>query len=320
MLMRHIKELKWRSPPYGIGKRRALKYSGVIYLNSIIRLLMLQYTEIIFLGRMRPPGEVGAYALGYSLPPQVIFFVPMALQMLFTAGFSDAYSRDPQCLNRLISAFYKMQILFTVPLAIFGVFFAPFAVPAVFGEEMRLAGTVASVFCIIQLFPMISTPLSMAIQAQEKVHRMLPLMFLQITINLILDWLLIIHFDLGVWGGILAVGGTFLLTIPFRLYVVRRIIGGIWFPIHYLVRISIPLVLLSAMLYFLSMRFGLLRLFEGKVLNLLILFVLGGIYLIGGLMLIRIFRLVKEEDVSDFRALDIKKLNVVFDLLSPREK
>jgi hypothetical protein len=34
---------------------------------------------------------------------------------------------------------------------------------------------------------------------------------------------------------------------------------------------------------------------------------------------IRMFNLVKDEDVADFRALDIKKLNFVFDLLSPRK-
>jgi O-antigen/teichoic acid export membrane protein len=315
VLMRRINRLNWRSPPYGIGKRRTLKYSGVIYLNSIIRLLMLQYTEVIFLGRMRPPGEVGAYALGYSLPPQIIFFIPAALQMLFTAGFSDAYSRDPNCLNRLIAAFYKMQILFTVPLAVFGAFFAPFAVPAVFGDDMALAGIVASAFCIIHLFPMISTPLSMAIQAKEKVYRMLPLMLLQISVNLFLDWLLILHLDLGIWGGMMAVAFTFLLTIPFRLRAVRSIIGGIYFPVRYLLRITLPLALLSAFLYGLSERFGLLALFADKYLNLLMLFVLGGIYLLGSLLMIRTFHLVRREDIADFHALDIPKLNFFLDLL-----
>lgn len=320
LMLRDINALNWRSPAYGIGKRRALKYSGVIYLNSIIRLLMLQYTEVIFLGRMRTPGEVGAYSLGYSLPPQVIFFIPAALQMLFTAGFSDAYSRDPNCLNRLIAAFYKMQIIFTVPLAVFGFFFAPSAVTLVYGDQMAQAGIIASAFCIIHLFPMISTPLSMAIQAREKVHRMLPLMFLQITVNLILDWLLIIHFNLGVWGGALAVAATFVVTIPFRLRVVRSIIGGIWFPTGYLIRISAPLVLLSAALYYLSARFGLLELFHDKYLNLIILFALGIIYLAAGLLIIRLFRLIRNDDIADFHALGIEKLNFFLNLLSPREK
>ncbi|QHI70549.1 oligosaccharide flippase family protein [Tichowtungia aerotolerans] len=320
LLLRHIYRLDWRSPPYGIGKRRVIKYSGTIYLNNIIRLLMLQYTEVIFLGRVCSAGEVGAYTLGYSIPPQVIFFVPMALHMLFTAGFSEAYSRDPECLNRLISAFYKMQILLTVPIAVFGVFFAPVAVPIVFGDEMMQAGGIASAFCIIHLFPIISTPLSMAIKAKEKVYRMLPFMFLQIGVNLFLDWLFILHFKLGLWGGVFAVFGTFVSTIPFRLNAARKIIGGIWFPIGYLMRIALPLFLLAMSVYFLSQQFGLFHLFEGKVINLMLLGALGLVYAASGILLIRRLRLVREEDVADFRALDIKQLNVVFQLLVPGRK
>lgn len=320
LLVRHLYGLNWRSPPYGIGKRRVVKYSGTIYLNSIIRLLMLQYTEVIFLGRVCSAGEVGAYALGYSMPPQVIFFVPMALHMLFTAGFSEAYSRDPGCLNRLISAFYKMQILLTVPLAVFGVFFAPFAVPAVFGEDMAQAGGIASAFCIIHLFPIISTPLSMAIKAKEKVHRMLPFMFLQIGVNLFLDWLLILHLKWGLWGGVCAVMGTFVSTIPFRLNAARKIIGGIWFPVGYLLRLAFPLSLLAATVYVLSQKLGLLDLFDEKLFNVVVLGVLGLLYAVVGVFLIRWLRLIRDEDVADFRALDIKQLNVVFKLLIPEQK
>lgn len=316
-LIRHINGLPWRSPPCGIGKRRVLKYSGTIYLNSIIRLLMLQYTEVIFLGRVRSAGEVGAYALGYSIPPQVIFFIPMALQMLFTAGFSEAYSRDPSCLGRLVSAFYKMQIFLTIPIAIFGLFFAPIAIPTVFGEEMAQASGIAAAFCVIHLFPMISTPLSMAIKAKEKVYRMLPLMFLQISVNLFLDWLLILHLDWGLWGGVFAVAGTFVVTIPFRLRTVRRIIGGIWFPTGYLVRLTIPFALWAAGIYVVSNRLGWLSALEGKWLNLLVLGGLGVLYLAGCLVLIRLFRLIRTEDVADFRALNIAPLNALFKLLVP---
>ncbi|MGE4490360.1 MAG: hypothetical protein AB7E95_12535, partial [Kiritimatiellales bacterium] len=225
---------------------------------------------------------------------------------------------DPNCLNRLIAAFYKMQILFTVPLAVFGAFFASFAVPAVFGDDMQQAGLIASGFCLIHLFPMISTPLSMAIQAKEQVHRMLPLMFLQISVNLLLDWLLIVVLDLGVWGGMAAVALTFIITIPFRLKVVRKIIGGIYFPIAYFLRIGIPLVLLAAMLSLASGHWKLLDIFEIRWLNVAMLFILGILYLILFLLCIRVFRLIREEDIADFRALNIKRLNFIFDLLRPR--
>lgn len=320
LMFRHIYGFNWRSPPLGIGRSRTFKYSFSILSNTVVRMMMMKYTEVFFLGLTVTPAVIGAYDLGCSLPPLVIFFIPDSLHMLFTSGFAEAYSRDPNCLGRLIKAYYKMTILFTVPLAIFGFFFAPVAVAMVYGDDMVLAGVIASGFCIIHLLSTISTPLSMAIKAKEKVLATLPVMMLQIVINLFLDWLLIIHFRLGVWGGMGAVAGTFLISAPIRLSVVRKIIGGIFFPVSYLLRMTFPLFALAGTLTLISNHWNLLSLFETRWLNVLTLFALGGIYLLSYVVLIRVFHLVKDEDVADFRALDIRKLNFVFDLLTPRHK
>jgi len=320
LMFRHIYSFNWRSPPYGIGKRRTAKYSAAILSNTVVRMMMMKYTEVFFLGLTVTPAVIGAYDLGYSLPPMVIFFIPDSLHMLFTSGFAEAYSRDPNCLGKLIKAYYKMTILFTVPLAVFGFFFAPSAVTMVYGDNMALAGVVASGFCIIHLLSTISTPLSMAIKAKEKVMATMPVMILQIVINLLLDWLLIVHFNFGVWGGMGAVAGTFLISAPIRLSVVKKILGGIFFPTAYLLRMSLTLFVLASTMIVVSNHWNLLGLFEIRWLNVITLFALGTLYMLLFLVLIRLFRLVKEEDVSDFRALDIKKLNFVFDLLSPRGK
>ncbi|MFA7257013.1 MAG: oligosaccharide flippase family protein [Kiritimatiellales bacterium] len=320
LMFRHIYSFNWRSPPYGIGKRRTAKYSAAILSNTVVRMMMMKYTEIFFLGLTVTPAVIGAYDLGYSLPPMVIFFIPDSLHMLFTSGFAEAYSRDPNCLGKLIKAYYKMTILFTVPLAVFGFFFAPAAVVLVYGEQMALAGVIASGFCVIHLFSTISTPLSMAIKAKERVMATMPVMILQIIINLILDWLLIVHFNFGVWGGMGAVAGTFLISAPIRLTVVRKIIGGIFFPTNYLLRMSLPLFALAGGMTLISNHWKLLAMFETRWINVVTLFALGALYMLLFLVCIRLFRLVKEEDVSDFRSLDIKKLNFIFDLLSPRGK
>lgn len=320
MMFRHIYRFDWRSPPYGIGKRRTMKYSAAILGNTVVRMMMMKYTEVFFLGLVATPAVIGAYDLGYSLPPMVIFFIPDSLHMLFTSGFAEAYSRDPNCLGRLIKAYYKMQILFTVPLAVFGFFFAPVAVTMVYGSEMSLAGVIAAVFCLIHLFSTVSTPLSMAIKAKEKVLATMPVMILQIIINLFLDWLLIVYFDLGVWGGMAAVAGTFILSAPIRLSIVRRIIGGIYFPVPYLLRMLSTLFVLAGAVSLLSKQLNLLSWFETPALNLIPLFLLGLLYLLVFFLCIRVFRLVRTEDVADFRQLDIKKLNLVFDLLVPTQK
>lgn len=320
LMFRHIYSFDWRSPPHGIGRRRTAKYSAAILSNTVVRMMMMKYTEVFFLGLTVTPAVIGAYDLGYSLPPLVIFFIPDSLHMLFTSGFAEAYSRDPNCLGRLIKAYYKMTILFTVPLAVFGFFFAPSAVVLVYGDQMALAGIIASGFCIIHLLSTISTPLSMAIKAKERIMATMPVMILQIVINLALDWLLIVYFNFGVWGGMGAVAGTFLISAPIRLSVVRKILGGIFFPTSYLLRISLPLFVLASGMILISNHWKLLSLFDGRWLNVVVLFILGGIYMLLFLVIIRVFHLVKEEDIVDFRSLDIKRLNFIFDLLSPRQK
>jgi O-antigen/teichoic acid export membrane protein len=282
-------------------------------------MMMMKYTEVFFLGLTVTPAVIGAYDLGYSLPPLVIFFIPDSLHMLFTSGFAEAYTRDPNCLGRLIKAYYKMTILFMVPLAIFGFFFAADAVVMVYGDNMILAGALASAFCIIHLMSTISTPLSMAIKAKERIMATMPVMLLQIVINLFLDWLLIIHFKFGVWGGVGAVAGTFLISAPIRLSVVKKILGGIFFPTAYMLRMTFTLIILSSIMSVVSRHWNLLGLFQTRWLNVVTLFGLGAIYMLLFFIAIRMFNLVKDEDVADFRALDIKKLNFVFDLLSPRK-
>jgi O-antigen/teichoic acid export membrane protein len=76
----------------------------------------------------------------------------------------------------------------------------------------------------------------MAITAKEKVLQMLPYMIAQVAINLLLDWLLIPRW--GMPGGVAAVTLTWIVTIPFRILAVRRIVGNIPFPIGFLVRVA----------------------------------------------------------------------------------
>lgn len=316
-MMRNVYSYDWRSPPYGIGKRRTLKFSGSIMSSTVLRMMTMKYTEVFFLGLVVAPEMVGAYDLGYSLPPMVIFFVPDALHMLFTSGFAEAYSRDPNCLGRLIKAYYKMQIAFTVPLAVFGFFFIADGIRIIYGEPMALAGMVGSAFCLIHLLSTVSAPLSMALKAKEQVMASLPIMIFQIAVNLFLDWLLIIHLQMGVVGAILAISAALVLTMPLRLFVIRRIIGGIHFPGSYLVRIGGTLFGLAALFAFVSNHWKLMSLFEVEWLNLITLFAMGGLYLLAGVAVVRFGRLIREQDVADFRALDIKQLNKVFDLLAP---
>jgi O-antigen/teichoic acid export membrane protein len=303
LLVAHIRGLHWRSPPQGIGKARALRTALPIMGGSLIRMLMDKYTEVFFLGAFFSTQLVGIYDLGYSTPAIVIGLVPTAVQSLFLSGFAEAYTRDPNCLPRLVNACYKGLILIAVPLAAFGVFFAPQGIVLIYGESMRAAGPVASAFCVFHVLPLVSIPLSMAITAREKNLDMLPMLLLQVCLNLALDVALIPHF--GMAGAVVAVYGTYALTIPLRLRTVRRLIGGIFFPTGFLLRIAIPSLILSAAPAFLANR-----------LTLPALLGLGCAYLAVGAVCLRLFRLVHSEDLRDFRSLGIGRLNRVLDLVA----
>ena len=176
-----------------------------------------------------------------------------------------------------------LSILLLLPLAIIGAFLAPRGIVLIYGPEMSDAGRVASLFCILHLFPLISWPLSMALSAAERVLPMLPYMILQVTLNILLDLLLIPRY--GIFGAIGAVAGTFLLTIPLRLRVVARILGGIFFPFNFFLRIALLSMLGAAPLALVSPEIKL----PGLIL-------VAGLTWIGTLFLIRLTRAVKTPD------------------------
>jgi len=310
LLARHVRGLDWKKNlPYGIGKRRALKFSGTAMLGAILRMAMFKYSEIFFLAFATGTTVAGVYDLGYSLPFTVVTFIPLALLSLFTAAFAEAYVKDRNCLGRLISSYYKLLIMVSLPVAVPGAFFSPAAYHIIYKGEMDEAGLIASAFCIVLLLPLISIPLSTALKAKEKAHNMLPMMMFQIAVNLFLDWLLIVNLHLGLWGGVGAVAGTFFLTIVPRLMVARRLIGGIYFPGRFFLRIVSALVLEAAAFFWITRQVKLFEIFEDNWVNTVLLFAVGMLYQLVFLLLVRMLRLVRQSDIADFQAMGIPRLN-----------
>ncbi len=302
ILTRLVRNLNWRSPLHGLGRERILKLSIPVMLNALLRMFMLKYTEVFFLGIYFTPAIIGYYDLGYATPMLVLTLIPAALQTLFMSAFAQAYARDPSCLNKLIDSVYKVTILIVVPLAAFGFFFAARAIVLFYGKEMAPAGPIAALFCILHVLPLISTPLSIAITVKEKVLHMLPYMLLQVGVNLLLDIALIPRW--GMYGAVAAVGGTFFLTIPWRLNAVRAILGGIYFPTRFFIRHVLVMGTLSALLSPLAAH-----------LTIFTLTLLGLTYLLAYPFAIRYLHLLQPADVADLRALNMPRVNRVLDLL-----
>lgn len=295
LLVAHVRRMTGRSPPLGIGRGRTLKLSMPTMMNNVLRMLMLQYTEIFFLGYYFTPAVVGIYDLGYSTPFVAMTLIPASLQTLFTSAFAEAYARDRDCLPALIRSVYKMLILIVLPLAAFGAFFASRAIVVLYGAEMAAAGPIAAAFCLLHALPLISMPLSMAITARERVLSMLPYMVGQVLLNLLLDWLLIPRW--GIHGAVGAVALTFLLTIPLRLNAVRAILGTIAFPLPFCLRIGAVSVVLAGLLGLSASHLNLAGLGAAAVLFL-------ALYAAS----IRGLRLLNADDMEDLNRLATAKL------------
>jgi O-antigen/teichoic acid export membrane protein len=311
LLFRYVMQLDWSNDEFGIGKKRTLSFSGTVMLSSILRMVMFKFSEVFFIAAVGGTTLAGIYDLGYTLPYTLITFIPLSLVTLFSSAFADAYSRDEDCLGILIHSYYKLLIMVALPVGTMGFWFAPTVYRILYGGEMNLAGDVASVFSLLLLLPLISMPLSAAIKAKEKVLNMVPMLLLQIVVNLLLDWLLIVQFKLGVWGGVGAVAGTFILTIPFRLLVVRRIIGGVYFPLAFFLRVAVVFAVIAGGVFQIT-QFG--QVFEwsdNRVINVLLLFAVGGLCMLLFMLSVRYLRLVREDDVNELRSLQISKLEPV---------
>jgi O-antigen/teichoic acid export membrane protein len=315
ILVQYVRNLPWKVKEFGIGKKRALAFSGTVMLSSILRIVMFKYSEIFFLAAVAGTTVAGMYDLGYTLPYTAITFLPLAFLPIFTAAFAEAYVRDKTCLGRLVKSYYKLLMLVSLPVAVLGAFFSPIGYKLIYRGEMDEAGQIASALCIVLLLPLVSMPLSAAIKAKEKVLNMMPMLVLQLVINLFLDWLLIVHFHLGMYGGILAVVGTFILTIPLRLWVVSRIIGGVYFPALFCLRITVVLTALAGSFYWVSQKLALFTWVDSRFLNLFFLCGIGVLYLATFILAVRYLRLIRREDVKEFQALEMPRLNIVLRFL-----
>jgi len=310
LLVRHVHALPWPwTYAFGIGKRRTLKFSGIAMLGSILRMVMFKYSEVFFIAAVGGMTLAGVYDLGYTLPYTVVTFIPLALLPLFTSAFAEAYVKDRGCLGRMISSYYKLLMMLSLPAALLGAYFSPVAYHIIYKGAMDEAGRIAGVFCVILILPLISMPLSAAIKAKEKMLNMVPMLLFQIVVNLFLDWLLIVQLHLGVTGGILAVAGTFMITIPFRLWVVRGILGGLFFPWRFGLRIGVVLWAESAALHWGVGRVGLFDRFAGQGINIVLLFAVALLYLGLFLLLVRFLRLLRPADVAGVQRLEISSIN-----------
>ncbi len=109
--------------------------------------------------------------------------------------------------------------------------------------------------------------------------------------------------------GVAAVAATFFITISPRLMVARDIIGGIYFPLGFFLRIALALVVEAGALFWVTRQLRVFERFSNEWLNIGLLFGVGLAYITLFLLSVRILRLVRQSDIADFQSVGIPSLN-----------
>jgi O-antigen/teichoic acid export membrane protein len=228
-----------RADVTGIPVRRVLPYAATVTGSGLVNLVVQRQSEVFFLAAVAPPAVVGFYDLGYSLPQLGLELVPLSLYAVMMSAITATATREPGRLGALVGWYYKLLALVTVPVALLGAAWGDRLLVLLYGAEMAPAGDLARVFSLVHLLPFVSVPVGTALAVREQAHRTLPFGVVQLTVNLLLDVLLIPRF--GVAGAVAAVVLTFLLVTPPTIRYALRFTGPLEFPVRWVVRLTVSL-------------------------------------------------------------------------------
>ena len=231
--------------------RRQLTYAGVLVWTGIVNLIVSRQSEVFFLAHSHGLAISGEYDLCYSYPQLALEFVPLAAAPVVTSAVAEAFGRDPSSLPGVVTRYFRLLVLLSLPIAVMGALWADRLLVVLFGSRIEGAAHWAQVFSVIHMVPLAFVPLSTALLTVEKAHKLLPLGLLQVGTNIGLDLLLIDRFGFG--GAVAAVAITLVTMTPITLYAAYRVLGGLWFPTRYLGRVALgclPAVVISVLLRF----------------------------------------------------------------------
>ncbi len=243
-----------RLPPGGrssssVPLRRLMRFAVPVIGTMIVGQVVLRQSETLVLGLFRPQAEAGYYGAAYNLAQRFMEFVPAALWPLVLATWSAYHVRDPNRLPGLIDRYWRVLLLITVPITVFGLLFFDRVFLFLYGDEMREGALLCAGFFAVFWLTFLCQPIGMALYVLEKPGINFRVTGVSAVCNVALDLLLIPPF--GIWGGFAAVAITFLVSDLLMYGVGRRVIPGLRFPWRYVWRLGLAMI---PLLVFLPVR------------------------------------------------------------------
>ncbi|MCL9769476.1 MATE family efflux transporter [Flavobacterium sp. HXWNR69] len=189
-LLAFSKELKFVIPK--VSTRDILKKSLPMMIGSIF-LLLLNWTDVLMLGRLETEENIGIYNIAFKLGYLTLFFVT-AMGSVIIGDVSEKYNKkDFSGLKKTINRATQLTIILTLPVALLLIFGSSFFL-GFFGEEFK-EGRLALIFITLGAFLNAITgnvDQILNMTGNEKLVR--NVMFIGFVINVVLNLLLIPSF------------------------------------------------------------------------------------------------------------------------------
>ena len=238
----------------GIEYKSMFKLSLPLMSNTALTKVLQQYSEVFFLGALIAPKVAGYYSLAYETTFMMICMIPLSMHALMMSAVSESYTKDSTSLPHVICSVYRFLILICLPLTAITFFFFPQILQLVYGNGMEPAARVGSWISLMHLLGLFSIPISIGIFAKQDVHKTVFFQFAVVILNICLDILLIKKWAL--MGACLAFVLTFFITLSWRIKIVSRSIGGVYFPIYYFISVSLACFMGAGLIWMLTLSFS----------------------------------------------------------------
>jgi O-antigen/teichoic acid export membrane protein len=130
--------------------------------------VVLERSELIFLGRFQPPAQVSFYAVPFAMTERVIDLLPGAILSALLPGLAYAQAAtDPERFRAVFRQALRYLGGITLPICLLGIPLAPFLIGLLYGPRFEPAAVVLQILLVSVVFGVVGQAARSALLAME---------------------------------------------------------------------------------------------------------------------------------------------------------
>ena len=277
-------------------KERIAKFAIAAMLAGVISYITYEKSEVIFLGAYRTKGEVASYGLAYDFALRIPNLITMVIGSLHYVSMTELYTKNPAELRNGIRKLEKYIFLFGIPMCVWSFFEAENLIRLLYGSVMLDAVFPFRILLILITVNLLVFPINSVIATLEKQPLATAIGAVLTIVNITLDILLIPKY--GINGALFAVCVVFISSIVFWFSCTYKWIGNF-----------LPLQSIAKFLVSITPMFILLFLTENICEQIFFLIICSFIGLISYLLMLKITKVLSDEDKNILLKIDLPLVN-----------